>query len=178
MIGAIILFNEEKSHNSEMARFICISGIALLPLIAFFLTDFEFGVNSIVGLISQNQLDANGKIMLDINGQPVRQWMINFGGDAITNYRSGIQIPFYVIAFGLIGGYLRYLTKTFRRGGDTGIPHQKVLFDERKETLNRKAELRKEFVNAKGSPISDEQLEKNQRKFFIAYKRRNSNVKH
>jgi hypothetical protein len=96
-------------------------------------------------LIIQNQLDENGKIMLDTNGQPLRQWMVNFGGDATTNYQSGIQIPFYVIAFGLIGGYLRYLIKTFRRGGgDTGIDHQKALFDDLKEVNKRKAELREE----------------------------------
>jgi hypothetical protein len=41
--------------------------------------------------------------------------MINFGGNQRDNYSSGIQIPVYVPALGLAGGYLRYLYDTYRR---------------------------------------------------------------
>ncbi len=156
LIAIVFGFDGRKPYRFEALRFICISGIALLPLTAFFLTDVEFGPNSLVGLIVKHQLDQNGNVVLDRNGQPLRQWMINFGGDPTSNYQSGIQIPFYVFTFGLVGGYLRYLVKTFRKGGITGIEHQKAIVKELLETSMSKAELAK-TVNGGGQLTPEEQ---------------------
>lgn len=155
LIAIVFSFNERKPYWFEALRFICISGIALLPLTAFFLTDVEFGVNSLVGLIIKHQLDENGNVLLDRRGQPLSQWMINFGGDPTSNYQSGIQIPFYVFTFGLVGGYLRYLVKTFRKGGLTGIDHQKASVKELIDTSMSKAELAKTFNG--GGQLTPEQ---------------------
>jgi hypothetical protein len=157
LIPTIIFFNEGKSYRSEFARFICISGIALLPLVAFFLTDVEFGTNAIAGLVYKHELDQNGKILLDNNGQPIRQWVVNFGGDATSNYRSGIQFPFYVFAFGLLGGYLRYLVKTFRKGGITGTRHRQMILDEATSKIDDQTELWYRFWLAHGEIIEEDE---------------------
>ena len=151
LIAIVFGFDERKPYRFEAIRFICISGIALFPLTAFFLTDVEFGPNSLVVSIIKHQLDQNGNVVLDRNGQPLRQWMINFGGDPTSNYQSGIQIPFYAV-----GGYLRYLVKTFRKGGITGVEHQKAIVKELLETSMSKAELAK-TVNGGGQLTPEEQ---------------------
>ena len=37
------------------------------------------------------------------------QWVVNVGGNQHNNYADGIQIPVFIIVFGIIGGYLRFL---------------------------------------------------------------------
>ena len=75
--------------------------------------DVDLGMNSPVGLVLQQISDKNGNIQFDKNtGLPVREWVINVGGNSMTNNPSSvISIPYYVIMLGLAGGYLRYLSK-------------------------------------------------------------------
>ncbi len=50
----------------------------------------------------------------DQNAGSFAEWTLNVGGNQISNYTQGISIPIYVLVFGFIGGYLRYLYKTAR----------------------------------------------------------------
>jgi hypothetical protein len=57
----------------------------------------EFGINSPAGLVIKEPLDKK---------EPLNQWILNVGGTSRNNYSSGLQIPFYVFAFGIAGGNL------------------------------------------------------------------------
>ena len=108
----------ENFEIPEIFRFILISGIALSPILAFILSDMQMGTNTPIGLIVWEPLDQNGKPRLDTNGHNISQWIIHIGGTPANNYATGLNVPFYVIAFGLLGGYLRYLHKAARKEND------------------------------------------------------------
>ena len=69
----------------------------------------SLGINSPISLITK-PVGPKGQQSLDAIWK--NQWFISVGGLKIDNYMSGILIPFYVIVFGLAGGYLRYLYST------------------------------------------------------------------
>lgn len=88
----------------EMYRFISISGIILPIVFGLIFIDSEWGRNSPISII---------KFVDDSNEKQLRnQWIINIGGIKFNNYQSGIFIPVFVLIFGLVGGYLRYLHRT------------------------------------------------------------------
>ncbi len=119
MFWILLIASKGKTHNTtttnttntnttifeqgEVIRFICLSGIALSPILAFIFSDLEIGANSPVGLIIKNFVDEKNK--------PETVWMINLGGTSLNKYSDGIQIPLYVLVLGVAGGYLRYLYK-------------------------------------------------------------------
>jgi hypothetical protein len=132
---------------SELASFGLISAIVFSPIAALLSSTVELGVDSPLGLILKHPLDENGQIRLNDRGQPELggEWMVNVGGSKHNNYTDGIQIPIYVITFGIIGGYLRYLyetTKSRRRYIENEI--KKI----EKETDNegKKKKIRRFFV--------------------------------
>ena len=88
----------------EIIRFILISIIILPSLFGLIFIDSEWGRNSIISIIKL--YNTTNEEQLD------NQWIVNIGGLKIDNYQSGIFIPVFVIIFGLIGGYLRYLHRT------------------------------------------------------------------
>ena len=57
-----------------------------------------------IGLVIDPTLNEDGNTGIG--------WILNIGGSSIDNFKTGIQIPVYVIVFGIVGGYLRYLYKT------------------------------------------------------------------
>ena len=61
----------------------------------------EVGKHSPLGLVK--------KQFPSVNGTVTSQWVINFGGTADDNYSSGVQVPTYILIFGIAGGYIRYL---------------------------------------------------------------------
>ena len=78
-----------KNHLiEEILRFVFLSGIVASLLASLLFTDLQFGTNSPIGLIKTAQ----------------NEWVFNIG--------NALTIPLYVIVFGLIGGYIRYLYKT------------------------------------------------------------------
>lgn len=98
-----------RSHSvSEIIRFICITGIVFSILASLLLTDLQIGANSPVGLIIRNIASSNQ------SGNTFSDWALNIGGSQLSNFNDGISIPVYVVVFGIIGGYLRYLYKTAR----------------------------------------------------------------
>jgi hypothetical protein len=70
------------------------------------------------------------------------QWMINEGGNKHNNFSDGVQIPIYVITFGIIGGYLRYLY-------DATAPKRRKELEEKinkMDSKNLRVEIRRFFV--------------------------------
>ena len=106
LAGLLLLlsFGTKSIITGEVLRFVFLSGIVGSILAAFVFTDLQVGNNSPLGLVIKftNQTKF-----------PQGQWVLNIGGDP-GNYTGGIQIPVYVLVFGLAGGYLRYLYKTSR----------------------------------------------------------------
>jgi hypothetical protein len=98
----------------QIATFIFLSGYVITILSSLAFIDVELGPNSPIGLVLKHSVDQRGQIKLDNTGKPIGEssWVLNVGGTQETNYTSGIQIPVYVIVFGLLGGYLRYLYET------------------------------------------------------------------
>jgi hypothetical protein len=93
-------------------RFIFISGIALSPILLCMITEVGIGFNSPIGLIVQPE----NKYPFQQNDQHFSQWIIHIGGVQKNDYATGISFPFYIVAFGLLGGYLRYLYKVYEKG--------------------------------------------------------------
>jgi hypothetical protein len=81
--------------------FVFISGITLSPIMSIFLTNSQVGTNSPIGII---------RGFSSTWGNDESEWFINIGGhvghDKVT---GGIQIPVFIVIFGIAGGYLRYL---------------------------------------------------------------------
>ena len=97
---------------SEILRFICISGIIISVVSIFIFIDEPIGANGPVGLV---------KKPMNSSSFSSEQWAINIGGTSkgpfdTLPYTTGIQIPIYVVIFGIAGGYLRYLYKTSKLG--------------------------------------------------------------
>ena len=95
----------------EVANFVLFSGIVLSVLLTIFFADIDLGPNSPIGLVLQHPVDGQGRVSSNIFGLPQSsaQWIVNVGGNQRNNYQDGIAIPVYVVVFGLIGGYLRFL---------------------------------------------------------------------
>jgi hypothetical protein len=122
-----------------VAIFFFISAIVLSPIISFLLVDIEIK-NSPLGIIKKETL-ANGSRNI--------QWAINVGGNPGNNFGSGIQIPVYILIFGIAGGYIRYLYDIYnaktRKPGTPVIDHPK---DE--NTL----ETNNPVISGKADPLS------------------------
>jgi len=86
----------------EVVRFFCITGIVVAIMVALVYSEVQLGANSPIGFVRQHP----GKLLQNMT---TSQWVINIGGDPADNYAGGIQIPSYVVIFGILGGYLRYL---------------------------------------------------------------------
>ena len=97
-------------QSKEIAVFFLISAIVLTPIVAFLLVDIQVGKGSPLGLVKKEVL---------VNGTANIQWVLNVGGWADNSFKSGIQIPIYILVFGIAGGYIRYLFEIYngwRRG--------------------------------------------------------------
>jgi hypothetical protein len=106
-------FEGDRLYVQEVIRFICISGIALSPILFFIITDVGIGMNSPMGLIMDQPLDEN-----KVPQTNASHWVIHIGGTQNDNYETGLIIPFFVFAFGILGGYLRYLYKAYEKMRD------------------------------------------------------------
>jgi len=98
---AVTRLNIDDIYNSEVIRFITLSGIALTPFTMFIYYQWEYGLDNPIGLVKESS-KSNGLMI---------EWVINVGGSESDNYSKGLQIPFYVVVLGIAGGYLAYLVK-------------------------------------------------------------------
>ena len=97
---------ENGIHLIEKVNFILISTWIFLIIFALSFADVGLGTNSPVGLVLKHPLDEKGQIE---NGG---EWIINIGGHPSNNFANGIEIPVYVIVFGIVGGFIRYFYET------------------------------------------------------------------
>lgn len=100
----------------EILRFILMTIIITSIFVGVLLNDVEIGVNSPIGLINNKNLMVSDNLeeeKLDQSSQEFSSnpvgWFINIGGSYYDNYSSGLQIPFFVVVFGVAGGYIRFL---------------------------------------------------------------------
>ena len=110
-----------RGHNSvtdEILRFIFLSGLVISFLASLLFVDIQFGTQSPLGLIKQKETKNNTENY---------KWTFSIGGT--------IQLPVYVIVFGLLGGYIRYLYEKSRFISTVGRR------DTKKEELEKKDEL-------------------------------------
>ena len=107
-IGLIYLIFKSGKVESfisfEILRFVCISGIILPIIVGLLFIDSEWGTNSPISIVKLYGVKTQEQLN--------NQWVIVIGGVKTDNYESGVFIPIYVIIFGMIGGYLRYLYRT------------------------------------------------------------------
>jgi hypothetical protein len=99
---------------ASSVRFLFISALVWSIVFAFVFTEVEIGTQSPFGLVLRHNLNPYGG-ELDVHGKPLIDWGINIGGSWENNFSSGLIIPVYVFILGLIGGYLRYLTKAMSK---------------------------------------------------------------
>lgn len=111
--GLMVIILKRMTSNPtrrEILRFICITAIAITPTGVFLLTDVEIGQNGPFGLVLVERTIKIG----DPRDAPFEyEWMINLGG-FYPDYATGIQIPIFVLIFGVAGGYIRYLHTTYK----------------------------------------------------------------
>jgi hypothetical protein len=163
---SVLIIRGTKSHSiSEIIRFICITGIVLSVLASLLLTDLQIGSNSPVGLVIRtNQSDD---IFAD--------WALNIGGSPLTNFADGIVIPVYVIVFGLIGGYLRYLYKTARLRS-VNSPLRKILLFSWENVPGTDSDILRNFLREKFDInwISSQEFVKSQDNLTLTLSNRSS----
>ena len=75
--------------------------MVLAPIVSLLLADIEVGKHSPLGFVKKEFTSVNGSI--------TKQWVMNFGGTEDNNFTSGVQVPIYILIFGIAGGYIRYL---------------------------------------------------------------------
>lgn len=92
LISYLIFTIQKNITTTRIVEFGFISGMVLSILMVFVVTDVHIGANSPIGLISTSG-----------------QWVVNIGGVYENDYSSGLQIPVFVVIFGLVGGYLRVI---------------------------------------------------------------------
>ena len=95
-----------KPTVREILRFVCITIMAVTPAAVFALTDVEIGQNGPFGLVVSSTIDPAIQFLN-------YEWVINIGG-YYPYYETGVQIPVFVLIFGVAGGYIRYLHTTYK----------------------------------------------------------------
>ncbi len=112
----LVILSTGSRLIEEILRFIFLSGIIISILLSLLFTTLEIGEHALIGLVQSNNIEKNS-ISNDFGGNNTGEWVVNIGGlklEEIGSYHGGVQIPVYVIVFGLAGGYIRYLYKTSR----------------------------------------------------------------
>ena len=107
---------------AEPSRFALLSLCSLIPIISLIAADVQLGQDGVAGLVLQEiSKDSLSPNLQNINFSSLDSieimhfnWVMHFGGNVFDNYQSGIVVPVYVLFFGMIGGYLRFLYKTQR----------------------------------------------------------------
>lgn len=113
-IGAILalLFIQLKFgltiQSVEPLRFAIITLCSLIPIIILVAADVPLGQDGPFGIVPivQEKMDEQTQVE-----RLFTSWHIHVGGNPRDNYTSGILIPVFVLVFGLLGGFLRFVRK-------------------------------------------------------------------
>ena len=145
----------------EVLRFSLTSGIVFSVILSFVFIVEEIGILAPVGLVKDLVFNASQPTGTSVAGSQQFQWVVNIGGmrnpisdPVITSYEGGIQIPVYVVLFGIAGGYLRYLYEIARlnlkdRQLERSEKKQHDLLSERIQMLRKDKEPDKQKTEAK-----------------------------
>ena len=117
----------------EILRFVLLSGIVASLLASLLFTDLAFGSNSPIGL---------KKI--------AEKWVFHIGNQLI--------IPIFVVVFGLIGGYIRYLYKTSKLIDEV---KDEIYKSKSKNSSNPPLDKNVENENAKDLDLESEKTRRN-----------------
>jgi Bacterial Ig-like domain/RTX calcium-binding nonapeptide repeat (4 copies) len=93
----------------ECLRLLLITGMAIFFTLSLLFADTEIGVDSPIGLVKKNGTGTVFSQKTTTITQNGTQWVFNVGGTNADNYIAGIQIPTFIVIFGLLGGYFRFL---------------------------------------------------------------------
>ncbi|MDH3340191.1 MAG: hypothetical protein OEL84_02765 [Nitrosopumilus sp.] len=114
----MILLIKVPSNPSkrEILRFTCVTIIALTPIAVFVFTDVEIGQGAPIGLVVKPKVsESETSRSIELTNNIIEnEWMINLGGTYAGGYKGGLQIPVFVLIFGIAGGYIRYLNTTYK----------------------------------------------------------------
>ena len=112
LVGLLILIGVNPKRIpvtiSEPIRFALLTLVSIIPLITFVALDAELGQSGVFGVVLQYVGDSS------VADPSNFRWIMHFGGHVGNDYQSGIVVPIYILVFGMIGGYLRFLYKTQR----------------------------------------------------------------
>lgn len=114
-------------HVIEKVIFLLLTTFIFSLIFALSLADIELGPNSPLGLVLQHPFDTEGQVTKG------GQWIINVGGHPNNNYTDGIAIPVYILVFGIVGGFIRYLYETATSHREETKKELKKIEDEIKE---------------------------------------------
>jgi hypothetical protein len=156
----------------QIFNFIFLSGYVISILVSLAFSDIELGPNSPIGLVLKHSVDQRGQIRLDNTARLASgesTWVINVGGTQETNYTNGVQIPVYVIVFGVLGGYLRYLYETATAAREDPENDSKKI----DEYLNRLSKQRLEEIDITSSSFVDRTFRKQYLKTIEEMKQKN-----
>ncbi len=133
----------------EPFRFALLTLCSVIPILIFIGADVQLGQDAPFGVVIkhfeepikeitfQRLTEESGTVDVSQQENTVSkfEWMINVGGSPLDNYRTGIQIPVFVLVFGLIGGYLRFLRKTSQGWVREKIRESVAFFSKTEEAL-------------------------------------------
>jgi len=95
----------------HVSRFSLITIIVFCMLSFFIVSNVEYGTNSAIGIIFTDQIapeDKSDAIALGLPAPLKLDWVLKFGGNYNNDKPSGLEIPLYILIFGVLGGYLRF----------------------------------------------------------------------
>jgi len=146
----IIIINIKDNLLKEILRFVCLSGIVLSLLASLLFTNVTFGSGSAIGIIN-------------VGDRASVKWVFDIGGF--------LQIPIYVVIFGLLGGYLRYIYKTSKLIETVKIGPFNTNKDNNYKSTNNREESKDTILNHNKSNISGSKynLTENERRERIFY---------
>lgn len=124
---ALVVFHYQGTNgksrfaNVEPIRFGILTIAALVPILTIIAADVQLGQNSPFGLVlvdsfgkAKDSHDTTDMSVIGTSGVSLsseKQWNIQIGGSTLDNYTSAIKIPIFVLIFGMLGGYMRFLKK-------------------------------------------------------------------
>jgi hypothetical protein len=134
---------QDGVHITAKFNFLLISTIVLSVIFGFTLADVTLGPNSPVGLVLKQPLESEGQTTQGA------EWVVNIGGHQSNNYADGINIPIYVVVFGIIGGYIRYLYDTatlYAERTEKGLKKIEKAIDSKKHNDFKYLEIKKSVI--------------------------------
>lgn len=161
----------------ELFLFVFITTMMFAAISFFIVNDVEIGTYGAFGLVNKEPIPDDIQETLPLWNK-VTGWVINVGGDKSTGYISGVQIPIFVLMFGIAGGYVRYLSNLSRSTEKIGKFHRErmnILLDSK--TLRETSWNWKWWISSKPDETKSEDWQNKEWKKIRDYARINSKIR-